>query len=583
MDALVCDIPRNILLVLIFAIDYHISISKKPKQGSPPSPIQELSFSTYGPNNKDNHLQSLYRRTADNTYIQALPNGEVIAFRTKNSSATDEQKDDSLGAAWGRPFPNTIVAIFDVLKAAPSSAPFVLLQPQPTLSDLFPQSVFPPPHAGSAYIGLVEETGSLFALSPSRFPLVVFGSKDRHGLPSRARQGQTIGSSSGTDDSDQEFQNCLRNPHTPRCLVGVHKLMDGEADAEVGRWKRLIDPPKADGPAMQQPMDNGMLSHEMEEERRQQGVLVGWPDEADNASGRAGIEGGAEKGKVTRPVPVYDPPRLWHGLPLIGDGRGSRGGTLQGSWEVLSVWVVVALVGIWVVLGRLRAWFGANGRRRVGEREHKRNASVTTDAAATGQKEEHAAQAVKFADEVDVGAPPINNAIVDDGGMSIPLVVDPPAPSTADILELARPSTPKAKPAALKAIGLDGATNEQGPIRSPLATPKAVVNGRDRPAVDIEEGDESEGEGDGEAPIVPGKRKSRRGKRGKKKKATVAQVDGGEKDEQEKEQVKDKAKEEERPSSIVLTTSSPKPVAQHSLIVSDNVLGASCFELFVDL
>jgi serine/threonine-protein kinase/endoribonuclease IRE1 len=57
---------------------------------------------------------------------------------------------------------------------------FVLLQPRPQLSAILPKlthatSMDQLPHLQSAYIGLVEETGSLFAMSPDRFPLVVFG------------------------------------------------------------------------------------------------------------------------------------------------------------------------------------------------------------------------------------------------------------------------------------------------------------------------------------------------------------------------------------------------------------------------
>ena len=65
-----------------FFLDYHISIHKKPLPGQPTPPVQELSFSTYGPNNRDNHIQATYRRTNDNIYVQSLTNGEIIAFRT---------------------------------------------------------------------------------------------------------------------------------------------------------------------------------------------------------------------------------------------------------------------------------------------------------------------------------------------------------------------------------------------------------------------------------------------------------------------------------------------------------------------
>lgn len=94
------------------------------------------------------------------------------------------------------------IAIFNVLKhnRLPShlEVPIHLYccshsQRLPTSSDLFPPTAYPGPStlpsAGSAYIGLVEETDSLFVLSPARFPRVVFGSKERRALPPSVRQG----------------------------------------------------------------------------------------------------------------------------------------------------------------------------------------------------------------------------------------------------------------------------------------------------------------------------------------------------------------------------------------------------------
>ncbi len=46
---------REVSQLMTHFADYHISILKKPKSGKAP-PTQELSFSTYGPNNKDKPL-----------------------------------------------------------------------------------------------------------------------------------------------------------------------------------------------------------------------------------------------------------------------------------------------------------------------------------------------------------------------------------------------------------------------------------------------------------------------------------------------------------------------------------------------
>ena len=81
------------------------------------------------------------------------------------------------------------VAIFDVLTRSHTSPhPFILEQPQPRLQDVLPN--FSPesaatilPNIDSAHVGMVAETGSLFAMSQDRFPLVAFGdsTKDRRG------------------------------------------------------------------------------------------------------------------------------------------------------------------------------------------------------------------------------------------------------------------------------------------------------------------------------------------------------------------------------------------------------------------
>lgn len=87
----------------------------------PPIRPQELSFSTYGPNNKDNHLQSIYHHTQDDMYIQSLTNGEIIAFQAKaRASKENLGKEDELPsgkALWGHPFktPMFVFLLFSFL------------------------------------------------------------------------------------------------------------------------------------------------------------------------------------------------------------------------------------------------------------------------------------------------------------------------------------------------------------------------------------------------------------------------------------------------------------------------------------
>ncbi|KAL0564880.1 bifunctional endoribonuclease/protein kinase ire1 [Marasmius crinis-equi] len=207
--------------VYIGRTDYHISIYTKPTataQSASVPPVQNLSFSVYGPNNQDGLLQNMYTRTKDDRYVASLPSGEVIAFKSMLSSGAHSSGHDGFTQGrgdkpllWMQEFRNPIVATFDVFqRQAPKTGfstnnadhTYVLLQPQPSLRDFHPsldlstRSAAPSsssetpgsdseqahphldsilPNAGSAYIGIVEETGSLFAMSPDKYPFVAFG------------------------------------------------------------------------------------------------------------------------------------------------------------------------------------------------------------------------------------------------------------------------------------------------------------------------------------------------------------------------------------------------------------------------
>lgn len=62
--------------------------------------VQNLSFSTYGPNNQDNLLQAAYSHTRDNCYIQSLPNGDIISVKADSLS----QSGSKFEPLWIRQF-----------------------------------------------------------------------------------------------------------------------------------------------------------------------------------------------------------------------------------------------------------------------------------------------------------------------------------------------------------------------------------------------------------------------------------------------------------------------------------------------
>ncbi|PFH53439.1 hypothetical protein AMATHDRAFT_54469 [Amanita thiersii Skay4041] len=237
--------------VFIGRTDYYISIYTRPHKNSPSQPrppVQNLSFSSYGPNNQDNHLQTSYKRTKDDAYIQSLPSGEIFAFKAKSK---DSKKTNESPLLWMKPFNNPIVAVFDVLKRSPSSTtytrnhPFVLQQPRSRLQDVLPNFSSPSerlPNADSAYVGIVEESGSLFAMSPELYPLVVFTSASLRNK--KLIDGPKPSHSDSLDVEIDDFGmpsqmgfDC--HPEVigdKRCLLGVRKIEEGE-------WplKRLIE------------------------------------------------------------------------------------------------------------------------------------------------------------------------------------------------------------------------------------------------------------------------------------------------------------------------------------------------------
>ncbi|KIY67044.1 hypothetical protein CYLTODRAFT_490952 [Cylindrobasidium torrendii FP15055 ss-10] len=243
--------PKPPTEIFIGRTDYHISIYTRPKPGLPPPPAQNLSFSAYGPNNQDNIDQSNYHRTPDNAYIQGLPNGNIMSFKAA----------DAAPLLWMRQFSSPVVAVFDVLQKpsphAHGSHTFALLQPRPGLQDILPsmdmdKALENLPNSQNAFVGMVEETGSLFAMSPLRYPLVAFG--DSHTAPRRFLDPPPL-----PDDIDditrirkqmerekereRLFSNdgCYAGSSERRCLIGIRPLEGGDGEGPESRLRRLLN------------------------------------------------------------------------------------------------------------------------------------------------------------------------------------------------------------------------------------------------------------------------------------------------------------------------------------------------------
>ena len=125
------------------------------------------------------------------------------------------------------------VAVFDVVKCGRRPSPFVLLQPQLRLQDMFPSVIrqCDYPIDESAFVGLVPGTGSLYALSPDHFPLVSFSEPATQMVESiEGVKGVVVSTENG-------MLQCFEGTTDRQCLTGVRAL---RADSR-SRIARLLD------------------------------------------------------------------------------------------------------------------------------------------------------------------------------------------------------------------------------------------------------------------------------------------------------------------------------------------------------
>ncbi|KAG5644674.1 hypothetical protein DXG03_007973 [Asterophora parasitica] len=523
--------------VYIGRTDYHISIQTRPLKGNSAikAPIQNLSFSVYGPNNKDNNLQATYRRTKDDAYIQSLPSGEIISFKARQRGEPFANADAQV--LWAVDFNNPIVAVFDVLQKPFSHAharnnTLVLLQPRPHLQDvlpnLTPETVTRLPNRESAYVGMVQETGSLFAMSPARFPLVAFGGAERY--PRR----YLIDASKPEDDDDGKDDLPLsvdaitkarqwgreRNQDecrghalytNRRCLVGVRPLEEG--DGHEGRLKRLLDGPTG----------------------------VPW-------AGKGGM-GGAQQVRHDALTGVNVTLGVGAALPLTVIEATANA---EGGWAKATHRNVLEAIAITAVLGAASLWFWLKRSRQARSGGGRAKGSVTSENATP-------TLVVVPITPAYAESPPPTSILSDTTEKAIPIISVPPTVPVES------------------SVASDPALPSSPPPASEKPKPINQVNGNAIPTTKAADDSDREGEANDDVLATPGKRKNRRGKRGKKKKAGVILP---EEDEREEEDEKEKPStngnigksESPRMSSLVVNSPKPPPAAA-SLVVSDQILG----------
>lgn len=154
------------------------------------------------------------------------------------------------------------VTVLDVVKTSGRQNPMVLLQPSPRLQDVFPSMDLSNPvklnhqlpNLDSAYVGILEETGSLFAMSSDHFPLVAFGDANPSSIHPLIDPppGTPLPTGAIPRPSVEEITKarklrelCDTGAFDPRCLTGIRKL----ESSSRSRLSRLLDA----APAVQVP------------------------------------------------------------------------------------------------------------------------------------------------------------------------------------------------------------------------------------------------------------------------------------------------------------------------------------------
>ncbi|KAF7319450.1 hypothetical protein HMN09_00283500 [Mycena chlorophos] len=210
--------------VSIARTDYRVSTSIHKRPSSKDTLVHNLAFSIYGPSNRDSTFQAAYTKTGDDVYVQGLPSGEIMAFKA--------------GALrWAAKLASPMIAAFDAMNPPGVYIPedFVaLLQPRPRMSTMLPQSEeVAPSRPGSVYIGLVEETCSLFAMSPERFPLIAMDGVGRRQQPDASSPDAHTAGKQQTEVSPESAESSDRCAEQRR-LVGMRRIEDEDGSGMGG-------------------------------------------------------------------------------------------------------------------------------------------------------------------------------------------------------------------------------------------------------------------------------------------------------------------------------------------------------------
>jgi serine/threonine-protein kinase/endoribonuclease IRE1 len=446
---------------------------------------------------------------------------------------------------WGHTFTSPIVAVFDIVKSGTRSNPFALLQPRSRLQDILPGIDLAAaarsnrlPNLESAYIGLLpsNDGGSLFAMSPDRFPLIVFNDANSPGrVPSTWRIDPPPGlrwedGTNGERDLPMDVESvtkmrrlremCKNGSMDPRCLTGVRPL---EADSR-SRLSRLLDgapsPPSAD--------------QTIDQERSHEGVSASFPNSTGMPSG---------------PATTTDNPIVSRVATIAGES-----GLVSALVQLGSIWGVSTLV-----ISLLTAVAGATWLL-YSRRSQESSALIPV-----------APVPASIAESVDVEPLEVSTP----AGAANPPKEDLPTILAGQAAEGSLSASDITKPSSdWEMINAPTPTADLPPssVDIPKDTTSAqAIESHEEKGVD---GDDSDREAD--AAAIPGKKRVRRKARGKKKKGTGVNginIEGGEDaDDAEKTPLVEMPNPVETPILSIQTTPA-SPIVPQQLVVSEEVLG----------
>ncbi|OJA17607.1 hypothetical protein AZE42_01208 [Rhizopogon vesiculosus] len=253
--------------IFIGRTDYQISIfTRSNNPNGRKAPIQTLSFSIYGPNNQDNVLQATYRKTQDSTYIDSLPSGAVVSLKAHEDDSADPYSLKKAQLMWTNQFDSPIVAVFDILSSSQRADPFVLLQPRP---DLLRGSDVSSLDINSAYVGLVEETKSLYVMGVDHFPLTAFADTEyNHKL---------VDSVDSVTRRRKLWELCQRDPGDTRCLTGKRPLDSSLNNKQLPGVPGAMLPPGVDqDSSLNPPIDDVEVIPTLSNSRDNTSVNIPW-------------------------------------------------------------------------------------------------------------------------------------------------------------------------------------------------------------------------------------------------------------------------------------------------------------------